>query len=353
MSKNKKQIENWKERRRFHAVELKGRGWKQKEIATALDVSEGAVSRWLSIFKVQGKEGLITRAHIGRPAELHETEKQLLLDFLSHGAKAYGYHSDLWTALKIGKVIEAKFGVRYHRSHVARLLKGLKWTPQQPIKRASQHNEIEIDPWRKKVWKECVLSMNRKITHRKVKKYIDIVFIDEAGFMLEPLTRKTWARRGHTPVINISENRHDRISVIGALTINLVTRRFGFLFHLSQDNTNFRGYTVVPFLDRIHSKLRSEVRLVWDSIRIHNAESVNNYFASHLSFKVFFFPDYAPELNPVDNVWGYIKHNRLANFCPSNLLELRKQVRAELFRIQKRPDLLESMFRHTGLSLDD
>jgi transposase len=153
MSKNKKQLENWRERRRFHAVELKGRCWKQKEIAMALDVSEGAVSRWLSIFKVQGKEGLITRAHIGRPSELNETEKQLLLDFLSQGAKAYGYHSDLWTALKIGKVIEVEFGVRYHRSHVARLLKGLKWTSQQPIKRASQHNEIEIDHWRKKFGK--------------------------------------------------------------------------------------------------------------------------------------------------------------------------------------------------------
>jgi len=185
-----------------------------------------------------------------------------------------------------------------------------------------------------------------------MKKYVYIVFIDEAGFMLEPLTRKTWAQRGHTPVIKVSENRHDRISVIGAMTINLVTKQFGFLFHLSHDNTNFRGYTIVPFLDHIHSKLHNDIRLVWDSIKIHYAEPVNNYFASHPSFKVFFFPEYAPELNPVDNVWGYIKHNRLANFCPPNLLELRKQVKAELFRIQKRPDLLESMFRHTGLSLD-
>ena len=35
---------DWKEKRRLHAMELKYKGWKQKEIATALDVSEGAVS---------------------------------------------------------------------------------------------------------------------------------------------------------------------------------------------------------------------------------------------------------------------------------------------------------------------
>jgi len=167
MPKNKKQPTDWKERCRFHAVVLKNKGWKQKEIATALDVSEGAVSRWLSILKVQGKEGLLARSHTGRPSKLDETEEQLLLDFLSHGAKVYGYHSDFWTTQKIGKVIEVEFGVRYHRSHVARVLKELKWTSQQPIKRASQHNEIEINLWRKKVWEECVLSMNRENENAK------------------------------------------------------------------------------------------------------------------------------------------------------------------------------------------
>jgi len=180
-----------------------------------------------------------------------------------------------------------------------------------------------------------------------------IVFIDEAGFMLEPLVRTTWARRGHTPVLKVSENRHDRISAIGAMTIRMVKpRRFGFLFHLSSDNTNFRGHTIVPFLDHLYNKLNGRINLVWDSIKIHTAESVNNYLAFHPAIKVFFFPPYAPELNPVDNVWGYIKRHRLANYCPDNLAELRKRVRTELFRIQQRPDLLESMFRHTGLNLD-
>jgi len=39
MSKIKCQTKNWKEQRRVHAVKLKRAGWKQKDIATALDVS--------------------------------------------------------------------------------------------------------------------------------------------------------------------------------------------------------------------------------------------------------------------------------------------------------------------------
>jgi putative transposase len=180
-----------------------------------------------------------------------------------------------------------------------------------------------------------------------------IVFIDEAGFMLEPLARKTWARRGHTPVIQIADNPHNRLSVIGAMAIKMVKpRQFSFLFHLSQDNTNFHGHSIVPFLDNMYKTLSGRINLVWDSIKIHTAEPVNIFFALHPAIKVFFFPPYAPELNPVDNIWGYIKYNCLANFCPHNLTELRKHVRAELFRIQKRPDLLESMFRHTGLNYE-
>jgi transposase len=63
------------------------------------------------------------------------------------------------------------------------------------------------------------------------------------------------------------------------------------------------------------------------------------------------FPLYAPELNPVDNVWAYIKYNRLANYTSYNLDELRKRITAELRRLQKRPDLLESFFNRAWLGL--
>lgn len=154
MSKNKPQTANWKEGRRFHAMKLKDKGWKQRAIATALDVSEGAVSRWLKSVAEKGKESLCARPHTGRPAELSANEKRMIPDFLGHGAEAYGFRGAVWTCPRVCKVIELEFGVTYHRSHVARLLKELKWTPQQPIERAIQRNEVEITRWRKEIWLE-------------------------------------------------------------------------------------------------------------------------------------------------------------------------------------------------------
>jgi len=87
---------------------------------------------------------------------------------------------------------------------------------------------------------------------RKRKSYI--VFVDEAGFMLEPLVRRTWAPRGKTPVIKVLKP-HERISVIGAMTLRLNTKRFGFQFHLLHDNVNFYGEDIVGFIEDICRKL--------------------------------------------------------------------------------------------------
>jgi transposase len=154
MPKNKSQTATWKEQRRFHALKLKRKGWRHREIATALAVSEGAVSRWFKRVEENGKGSLHARPHMGRPPELTGKEKRLIPDYLGHGAEAYGFRGAVWTCARVRKVIEWEFGVIYHRSHVARLLKELKWTPQKPIERASQRDEKEITRWRNEIWRE-------------------------------------------------------------------------------------------------------------------------------------------------------------------------------------------------------
>jgi hypothetical protein len=160
------------------------------------------------------------------------------------------------------------------------------------------------------------------ILNRARKRHAYIVFVDESGFMVAPLLRRTWAPRGCTPIVRISEP-HGRISVIGAITISPERRDFSFYFQLSADNANFRGESVVQFIDYVHLKVRGPITLLWDQILIHRAKPVMDYFARHRRLVVEAFPPYAPELNPVDNVWSYVKYNRLANYSPRNLYELR------------------------------
>ena len=61
------------------------------------------------------------------------------------------------------------------------------------------------------------------------------------------------------------------------------------------------------------------------------------------------FPAYAPKLNPVDRAWFYIKYDRIPNFTPSTLPQLRKAVDKELRRLSVHPELLRSFVKYSKL----
>src|SRR5262249_29286587 len=108
------------------------------------------------------------------PPELTAAHKRLIPEFLWHGAEAYGFHGEVWTTARIAQVIAEEFGVRYHKDHVGKLLKELRWTPQVPIKRAIQRAEVAIRRWREEVWPDLQRRARRE---RRV-----LVFEDESGF---------------------------------------------------------------------------------------------------------------------------------------------------------------------------
>src|SRR6516225_1425543 len=124
----------FREWRRRQALRLKQLGWKQRDIATALGASEAAVSAWLAAAARGGPDALRSRPSPGRPARLSDAQLRLLPDFLWHAAEAYGFRGEVWTCSRVAQVIEEEFGVRYHKDHVGRLLRELRWTPQVPIR---------------------------------------------------------------------------------------------------------------------------------------------------------------------------------------------------------------------------
>src|SRR5512142_2484456 len=140
--------EDWRAWRRMQAWRLKQLGWKQRDIAVALGVTEGAVSRWVARARDAGPAALLARPGPGHPTKLGPDQVRLIPDFLSHGAEAYGFRGEVWTCARAAKVIEEEFGVSYPKGHVSRLLKELDRTPQMPITRAIQRDEQEIEQWR-------------------------------------------------------------------------------------------------------------------------------------------------------------------------------------------------------------
>lgn len=139
---------DWRAKRRLRAWELKGKGWKQKDIAEALGVSQGAVSQWVSLAEVGGVEALYTQPRKRRDRRLSAEQLARLPELLERGAEHFGFRGEVWTRKRIGAVIEREFGVSYTPVHVGRLVKAIRWSSQKPIERASQRNEAAIEQWR-------------------------------------------------------------------------------------------------------------------------------------------------------------------------------------------------------------
>ena len=135
------QASNWREGRRLRAFELKEQGWKQKHIAQALGVTEGAVSQWMKRAREQGVEGLRHNPPPGATPRLSEDQRARVPELLAQGAQAHGFRGEAWTCERVAIVIRREFGVSYHPAHVSRLLKALRHSLQKPQRRANQREE--------------------------------------------------------------------------------------------------------------------------------------------------------------------------------------------------------------------
>jgi transposase len=71
---------------------------------------------------------------------------------LQRGPTTYGFRGDLWTRRRITVVIRLECGVTYHPTHVGRLCKAIRWSPQKPARRVRQRDEAAIIRWRDDIW---------------------------------------------------------------------------------------------------------------------------------------------------------------------------------------------------------
>src|SRR3954447_9379344 len=153
---------SWREGRRLRAWDLHLMGWTQSQIAEALGVTQGAVSRWLKRATLGGVEALRTQPPPSRPSLLRPAQLAQLEKLLQQGAEAIGFRGALWTRRRVARLIHDQFGVSYHPGHVSRLLKQIGWTPQRPLQRATQRDDDAITEWYAERWPALKKSRNAK-----------------------------------------------------------------------------------------------------------------------------------------------------------------------------------------------
>lgn len=178
---------------------------------------------------------------------------------------------------------------------------------------------------------------------KKVRRqHATLLFVDESGFSQKPTVLRTWAPRGQTPVLRYCFN-WKRLSAISAITPE------GYLYLLLREGT-IKSEQVIEFLRYLLRTRKGKLLIVWDGAPIHRSNVVKAFLRKRRRrLTVESLPSYAPELNPDEHVWAYLKYVGLANFCPRYLSDLRNEIQRHVRRLKKRPDLIRSFYKAAGL----
>ena len=174
------------------------------------------------------------------------------------------------------------------------------------------------------------------------------MFLDESGFLLQPLRRRVWAPRGQTPV-QYAWDRRDRLTAMAALTRAPWAQRFGLYYDLLHHNT--RTADVVRFLHHVHHRLRRPLLLVCDRLAAHRSAVRQLQKAGCSWLSVSWLPSYAPELDPVENLWSQSKYGDLANLIPDDISQLHNTLDDLLQDYRQDPSRLCSFFQAANVTL--
>lgn len=165
--------------------------------------------------------------------------------------------------------------------------------------------------------------------------------MDESGLSERPTRVRTWALKGQTPVIQFHFN-WKQLSMIAGLSLRQC------VFRLHQGT--IRSAQIVAFLKALHHHLKRRLLIVWDGLRAHRSRLVREHVdATRGAIELAFLPPYAPELNPVEYLWAWLKRHALANFCPDGLTELAATARSKLKSAQRRRSIIAACWQQAEL----
>lgn len=183
-----------------------------------------------------------------------------------------------------------------------------------------------------------------------------LCFEDEAGQTLRPPKARTWGRCGRTPVVAVSGKGSGRVSVAGLVCVRPGERSrliYRTRTHRGRkgERRSFAEADYAALLDAAHQQLGGPIVVIWDNLNTHRSAAMRELITARDWLHVIRLPAYAPELNPVEQVWSQVKRG-LGNLLVWGIDELVTVVKNRLNRIQYRPELLDAFLAHTGLDLE-
>ena len=172
-----------------------------------------------------------------------------------------------------------------------------------------------------------------------------LVWIDEAAFYLLPALVRSWAPVGEPPILR-APCSYDHLSAISA-----ITPEGQLLLHVREEA--YHGSDVVRFLEHVLRHIGGKLLIMWDGASIHRSQAIKDFLSAGAAKRIHLerLPGYAPDLNPDEGIWSYLKYRELKNVVCKNQSELRYELRLAVARLRHKRQVIQGCIAQAGLAL--
>jgi transposase len=305
-------------------------GESPRRIAESYGVSEVSIYRWGNKAKAEGIKSLSPQPKSGRPRALtHEEEQEVFRWVVGGDPRQLGLDFGLWTRKIIAEQIDERLGVKISITSVGELLHRLGLSPQKPLRRAYERDEKGIKKWVRETYP--------KLKNRAKRQKMDIFWLDEAGVRSDDPLQRTWGLKGKTPIVPTSSQRQS-INIITA-----VSNAGGFWYMAYTGK--FDADLFVSCLSDFMRYRKRPVMIIMDGHPVHKSSKVKDYVQSlEGKLEIQFLPPYAPEHNPDEYVFHYMKKEGVTKKPLKQGESLKIRVLTDLEAIKNNKILLKSFF---------
>lgn len=318
---------------RKRAVEAVKLGKTKTEVAECYRISRRVVIKWCKKEREGGYkalEGDKRGLPQGIKGKLKITQKEELIKIIKEKLpEEVGLSTQLWTRKAIAKLIKKEYAVNYVLPTISKLLNKNNLTPQKPIYRATQRNEVRIADWLQNEYP--------KIKERAKKEQADIHWGDEMGVRSTHVFGRSYGVKNKTPVVNKTTKR------FGCNMISSITNKGLMRFMIYK--SGFNADVFLNFLRRLIYRQKKKIFIILDNHKVHHCKKAVDWLEKHKDkIEVFFLPAYAPELNPDEMLNRNVKSNVVYSNLFASQDDMISTLKSYLFSLQHNSPKVKSFF---------
>lgn len=320
---------------RFQALVLALQGDTAESIARALGVTVRSVFNWVADYNALGPDGLLEGQHTGRKRRLDPARYAELKQRIDAGPRPEdGVCS--FRGLDIQRILRDEFDIELSLSGVYLLLDHLKysWLVPRPL-----HPEANLEV--QELFQEIVNEQIETIAAQHPDKEVDVFFEDEARLGQQGTTTRVWAETGSRPRV-FKQIGYSYVYVI--LAVSVLT---GACTALIMDGLD--SGVINAFLRQMSEDLGENRHgiLIWDGAKWHTSAEI--VVPSNIS--IILLPPRSPELNPIENMWHYMRSHYWSNKVYIDKLALFKEAVQSLNTMNSNPETMKSVCAAPYISL--